>query len=179
MKNLALLSLASLTLIAASGARAEERTGDYSWVESVTFEGGPIWSKHFQSGDENFREDHGLAVVKVETEDYGNWGVYLLTPNSVDDTSVGFGYVTDPYTIPVGGMKLELTGALGLVTGYQDFPVPLVAGQGRLVMIERETWDAGVAMAVMPYYMEDDVTGDNEWGVVGTTPFLSLRYRFD
>ena len=148
-------------------------------LQSITVEGGPIWSKHFQSEDENFREDHGLGVLKTHTKDYGNWGLYVLSPNSVDDTSVGMGYVTDPYAVPLGPVKLELSGALGLVTGYQDYPVPLIAAEARLVLFEQGSWDAGVAAAALPYYMKDDTPGgDSEFGIVATSPFLSVRYTF-
>jgi hypothetical protein len=152
-----------------------------SFIEAVTVEGGPIASKHFQSGDEDFRERHGLGILKVETKDYGNWGLYVLAPNSVDRTSVGAGYITDPLTIPLGSsMRLELTGALGLVTGYQDYPVPLLAAQARFVVYEDGPWSAGLSMAAMPYVMEDDNgNDDNEWGVVATSPFLSVRYSFE
>ncbi len=149
------------------------------FIKSMTIEGGPIATKHFQSDDESFRERHGLAVVKVATEGYGNWGVYVLTPNSVDDPSFGAGYVTNPWTLPIGPTELELSGALGLVTGYQDYPVPLIAGQARLKLYEQGAWNAGVAMAVMPYIAENETTGKNDFGVVGTTPFLSVRYKFN
>ncbi len=149
-------------------------------IQSVTLEGGPILSKHFQSGDEHFRERHGLAIAKIHTKSYGNWGLYFLNPNSVNDTSFGVGYVTNPYTVPLGPLKLELSGALGLVTGYQDYPVPLVAAQARLVMYEQGPWNVGASMAAMPYIMEDDTpTGKNQFGIVGTSPFLSIRYHFD
>ena len=148
-------------------------------LESLTIEGGPIASKHFQADDEDFRERHGLAVIKLATKDYGNWGLYILSPNSVDRTSVGAGYVTDPYVVPLGPTRLELTGALGLVTGYQDYPVPLLAGQARLSLFDRGNWNAGIAMAALPYYMKDRSTSGDEWGIVATTPFLSLRYSFD
>ncbi len=148
-------------------------------IESVTLEGGPIASKHFQSGDEDFRERHGLGIVKVHTRGYGNWGLYVLSPNSVDNTSIGAGYVTDPYIVPAGPFTLELSAALGLVTGYQDYPVPLLAGEARLVLFRQGAWDAGLAMAALPYYMKDDSgSGDNAFGVVATTLFLSVRYRF-
>ena len=81
--------------------------------------------------------------------------------------------------MPFGPLQIEFSGALGLVTGYQDYPVPLVAGEARLVVYKSDSWNAGLAMAVMPYYMEEKDTGDNEWGIVGTTPFLSVRYSFD
>lgn len=173
MMKKSLFILSFLMVCFSSAGRAEVN------VKSMTVEGGPIASKHFQSGSENFRERHGLAIVKVATESHGNWGLYFLNPNSVDDTSFGAGYVTDPYVLPIGPTQLELSGAIGLVTGYQDYPVPLVAGEGRLVVYESGPWNAGLAMAVMPYYMEEDDTGDNEWGIVGTTPFLSVRYSFD
>ena len=146
-------------------------------ITSITLEGGPIATKHFQSDDENFRERHGLGIIKVHTKGYGNWGLYFLSPNSVDDTSVGAGYVTNPYVIPLGPTELELSGALGLVTGYQDYPVPMLAGQVRLKIYESGPWNAGISSAVLPYIIEDD-TGDNDFGVVATTPFLSLRYKF-
>lgn len=173
MKKTLFVVLAFLMAGFTGVGRAEVR------VESMTVEGGPIASKHFQSGSENFRERHGLAIVKVATESHGNWGLYFLNPNSVDDTSFGAGFVTNPYILPIGPTQLELSGVIGLVTGYQDYPVPLVAGQARLVVYERGLWNAGLAMAAMPYYMEEENTGDNEWGIVGTTPFLSLRYSFD
>jgi len=158
------------------GAQAQETQGKR--ITSLTFEGGPIATKHLQSGDENFRERHGMVVVKIHTEGYGNWGLYFLNPNSVDDPSVGFGYVTNPYAIPLGPTELELSGALGLVTGYQDYPVPLLAAQARLKLYEQGSWNAGLAVAASPYILEDNRTGDNEFGVVVTSPFLSVRYSF-
>jgi len=172
-----ILILGALLVTTADSANAESMVP--SGIQSVTIEGGPIATKHFQSGAEHFRERHGLAILKIETKEYGNWGLYFLNPNSVDETSVGAGYITDPYVLPLGPVKLELTGAIGLVTGYQDYPVPLIAGQARLALYESGPWNAGVAMAVMPYFMEDGRTNDNEFGVVGTTPYLSLRYTFD
>jgi hypothetical protein len=171
LKSFALVSLFALWLVPGAG-HCEDR------VKSVTVEGGPIWSKHFQSGDEDFRNHHGLGVLKVHTEGYGNWAVYVLTPNSVDRTSVGAGYVTNPYVLPLGPMDLELSGALGLVTGYQDYPVPLLVGQARLVVYRSGPWDTGLSVAALPYYTEDRDGGDNEFGIVATTPFLSVRYNF-
>lgn len=147
-------------------------------IESVTLEGGPVATKHFQFGDENFRERHGIGILKVSTKRYGNWGLYFLGPNSVNDRSYGFGYVTDPYVVPLGPTELELSGALGLVTGYQDYPVPLLAGQARLKLFEHGAWNAGVAMAITPYYTDDQTTGESEFGFVGTSPFLSVRHSF-
>jgi hypothetical protein len=162
------------------GAATSTNAQAQSFIKSVTVEGAPIWTKHFQGEDDNFRERHTLAVVKVETQRHGRWGVYYLGPNSVRDTSVGFGYVTPSLDVPLGPMSLELSGALGLVTGYQDFPVPLVAGQARLNMYESQDgrWSTGIAAAALPYIAEDPVTGDNNFGVVATTPFLSVRYKF-
>ncbi len=172
-----LLILVLLTLSSASQA---QDTNNQRFIKSITVEGGPIWTKHFQSDDETFRENHSLAIVKVETAKYGRWGVYYLGPNSVRDTSVGFGYVTPSWDIPLGPTELELSGALGLVTGYQDYPVPLLAGQARLKLFESqdERWNAGIAAAALPYIAENDLTGDNDFGIVATTPFLSVRYRF-
>jgi len=147
-------------------------------VTSFTLEGGPIATKHIQSGNEDFRERHVMAVAKVHTKGYGNWGLYFLNPNSVDDTSYGFGYVTNPYAIPLGPTELELSGALGLVTGYQDYPVPLLAAQARLKLIERGAWNVGIATAASPYFIEEEDGDDNEFGVVVTSPFLSVRYQF-
>jgi len=182
MKHL-LPALMLCTLAFACPAHAQEETGGSGFVTAVTVEGAPIASKHFQSGDEHFRERHGLAIVKVETKDYGNWGLYLLTPNSVDRTSVGAGYVTDPLVLPMGSTRFEFTGALGLVTGYQDYPVPLLAAEARFVAYESGPWSAGLAMAAMPYIMEDKNrnTGrkSNEAGIVVTSPFLSIRYQFE
>ena len=89
--------------------------------------------------------------------------------------------MTPSWDIPLGPTKLELSGALGLVTGYQDFPVPLVAGQARLNLYESYDgrWNAGIAAAALPYVAENPLTGDNDFGIVATTPFLSVRYRFD
>jgi hypothetical protein len=171
-----ILALFMLAPCAALAQTAEE--GSSSGIESVTIEGAPIASQHFQFGEENFHERHMLVVGKIATKNYGNWGLYLLTPNSVEKTSVGFGYVTDPYVVPIGPVNLELSAGLGLVTGYQDYPVPLLAGQARLNLYSSGPWDFGLSAALIPYYTEDDTTGDNEWGVVGTTPFLSVRYNF-
>jgi hypothetical protein len=163
--------LASLLLMISLTAHAQS-------IESLTLEGGPIASKHFQADEENFHDRHGLGVIKVHTTGYGNWGLYVLAPNSVDKNSVGAGYVTDPYTVPLGFLKLEFSAGIGLVSGYQDYPVPLLAGEARLVLFERGSWDAGLSMAALPYYMKDESTDDNEFGIVATTPFLSVRYNF-
>ena len=170
--------LITVFLMMPVSAQAQEKFLDS--IDSVTVEGGPIWTKHFQSDDEDFRENHGLAVVKVHTTGYGNWGLYYLGPNSVRDTSIGAGYVTEPWTIPLWITELELSGALGLVTGYQDYPVPLIAAQARLKLFESEDgrWNAGIDSAALPYYAEDDRTGNDDFGVVATTPFLSVRYNF-
>lgn len=148
-------------------------------VKSVTLQGGPIATKHIQGGTEHYRERHGLAVLKVHTEKYGNWGLYFLNPNSVENTSFGAGYVTDPYSVYWGPLDFEFSGALGLVSGYQDYPVPLLVGEARLVLYDEGSWNAGLSMAANPYVMEDDITGENNFGVVVTSPFLSVRYRFD
>lgn len=180
-KNIFMVGLFCLISALPLTAQSQETQKPFGVVKSVTVEGGPIATKHFQSDPENFRERHGLAVVKVHTEGYGNWGLYYLGPNSVRDTSVGFGYVTNPWVLPLGITELELSGALGLVTGYQDYPVPLLAGQARFKLYESVDgkWNAGLAMAALPYLVENDLTGDNDFGVVATTPFLSLRYKFD
>jgi len=177
LRKAVFIFLALMCLSPSVGAQTT-LSGD-SWLQSLSIEGGPIGSKHIQSGDPDFREGHTLVVTKFETRDYGTWGLYYLGPNSVDRTSVGLGYVTDPWTIPMGPVDLELTGALGLVTGYQDYPVPLLAGEARFVLYKTEKWDAGLAMAALPYIMEERRTNDNKFGVVVTSPFLSLRYKFD
>lgn len=173
-----IIMICLLLLSIIDSAQAQENQG---FVKSVTVEGGPIWTKHFQSEDENFREHHGLGIIKIETANYGRWGLYYLGPNSVRDTSVGVGYVTPSYDIPLGPTELELSGALGLVTGYQDYPVPLIAGQARFKLYETQDgkWNAGISAAILPYIVENETTGDNNFGIVGTTPFLSVRYRFD
>jgi hypothetical protein len=149
-------------------------------IQSITLEAGPVATKHFQAGNEDYRERHGLGILKVHTKDYGNWALYLLSPNSVDKRSVGVGYLTDPYTLPLSPFKLELSGALGLVTGYQDYPLPLLAAEVRLVVFEDGPWDAGLSMAANPYYMQEEgPSGDNHFGVVVTSPFLSFRYNFN
>lgn len=158
-------------------AYAQEETSPQ--IRSITLEGGPIYTKHFQSGRDNYREKHGLGILKVDTKDYGNWALYLLSPNSVDRQSFGLGYVTTPYVVPLGFTELELGAALGLVTGYQDFPVPLIAGQARLKLYEQGAWNAGISVAANPYIMEEKNTGDHKWGAVLTSPFLSVRYSFD
>lgn len=173
MKKILLLSVILFSFSCGQQALSQEKR-----ITSFTLEGGPIASKHLQSGDEDFRERHVMAIAKVHTEGYGNWGLYFLNPNSVDDTSYGFGYVTDPYVVPLGLTDLELSGALGLVTGYQDYPVPLLAAQARLKLIERGAWNVGIAMAASPYYIEEENGNDNEFGVVVTSPFLSARYAF-
>jgi hypothetical protein len=164
-------------LFATSPARADV---DNPWaVEAVTVEGGPIWSHHFQSGPNDFNQHHTLGIVKLTTEDEGTWGLYVLTPNSVRRTSIGAGWVTKPWTVPVSGpVKFEFNASLGLVSGYQNYPVPLIAGEARLVLFEENNWDAGFSAAAMPYIAHDTVTNDNKAGVVVTTPFLSLKYRF-
>jgi hypothetical protein len=172
------LSLGLACFASVAVARADT---DNPWmIEAVTVEGGPIWSHHFQSGSEDFNQHHALGIVKLTTEDEGAWGLYVLTPNSVRRTSIGAGWVTKPWTVPVSGpVKFEFTGSLGLVSGYQNYPVPLLAGEARLVLIERDNWDAGFSAAAMPYIAHDTVTNDNKAGIVATTPFLSVKYRFN
>ena len=148
-------------------------------IKSVTLEGGPIATKHLQSNDEDYRERHGLGILKVETDRIGTWALYLLNPNSVEDTSVGLGYVFPSYDIAmIGNTRLELSAALGLVTGYQDYPVPLLAGQVRWVVFENNNWDAGLSIAANPYYTENETTNDNDFGIVVTSPFLSIKRKF-
>lgn len=180
MSNLITYTLSALLglIMVSPSVLAQESNGRF--IQSVTVEGGPIWTKHFQSEDENFREHHGLGIVKVETAKYGRWGIYYLGPNSVRDTSVGVGYVAPPWVLPLGITELELSAALGLVTGYQEYPVPLIAGQARFKIYESQDgrWNAGISAAALPYIVENDVTGDNNFGVVATTPFLSVRHKF-
>jgi hypothetical protein len=172
--------LAFVFCCAGAGAAQAQQTNDNPWqVTSVTVAGAPILTHHFQSGDDNYVDHHTIGTFQVNTAGRGNWALYYLGPNSVDKTSVGAGYVTNPYTIPISGpVQLELSGALGLVSGYQDYPVPLLAAQARLALYENGPWNAGVTMAAMPYIAEDRVTGKNHFGIVGTTPFLSVRYSF-
>jgi hypothetical protein len=148
-------------------------------ITSMTVAGGPILSKHFQSGADNFNEHHTIGIVKLSTEDRGNWGVYFLSPNSVRRTSIGGGYITDPYTIPLGPTQLELTGGIGLVTGYQNYPLPLLSADARLALYQSGPWNAGLEMAAMPYIAVDDATDKKKVGIVATTPFLSVRYKFN
>ena len=163
-----------------NGYYASQNNTANPWdITSVTVAGGPILSKHFQSGDNNFNQHHMLGIIKVGTQGYGNWGAYFLNPNSVRKPSVGGGYITNPYTIPLGTMQLELTGGIGLVTGYQSYPVPLISGDARLAVYQSGPWNAGLEMAAMPYVAEDTVTHKNKFGIVGTTPFLSVRYTFN
>ncbi len=75
-------------------------------------------------------------------------------------------------------MKLELSAAFGLVTGYQSYPLPLTGVQARLDLYHKGKMDIGIEMAAMPYIAKDSVIHKNKFGVVGTTPFLSLRYPF-
>ncbi len=172
-----LLSLVLACLACAPAARAD--TGNPWAVEDVTVEGGPIWSHHFQSGPINFNQHHALGIVKLTTEGEGTWGLYVLTPNSERRTSIGGAWVTKPWIVPVAGQtRFEFTGALGLVSGYRSYPVPLIAAEARLVLIERKNWDAGVSAAALPYIAQD-MKKDNKAGVVVSSPFLSVRYRFN
>ncbi len=177
-----LISCTFLSLLPAVG-HAQAYHDDFqqqpSIIQSVTMAGGPIASKHFQAGGNNFRERHVLLTMRVATNGYGNWGIYFLNPNSVNDTSFGAGYVTNPYTIPMGPTQLELSGVVGLVTGYQDYPLPLLAGDVRLAFYEHGPWNAGLEMAITPYIAEDPATGDTKFGIVATTPILSVRYKFN
>ena len=147
-------------------------------IDSMTLAGGPILTRHFQSGDDNFVNHHTIGIAQVNTHGYGNWALYFLGPNSVGKNTFGAGYVTDPYVIPMGPLALELSGALGLVSGYQNYPVPLLGAQAQLNVYQSGPWNVGIEMAAMPYIAEDAVTGENKFGIVGTTPFLSLRYKF-
>lgn len=161
-------------IIVPGNSRAEMPLG----IQSVMVAGAPIVTRHFQPREHDFQEQHVLASVRVATENYGNWGLFLLEPNSLDRTSVGVGYLTNPYVLPVGGMDLELSAGLGIVTGY-DFPVlPLLIGEARLVVFQRDAWDMGVAMAAMPYIATDRDGNNRNAGIVFTSPFLGIRYQF-
>lgn len=166
-----ILLTALFTLLIGTSANAQD-------IKSITIEGGPVATKHFQGGDENFRERHGLGILKVETDGIGTWALYFLNPNSVNDTSVGLGYVTNPYELPIGSTRIELTGAIGLVTGYQDYPVPLLAAQAKWVFFENDNWDAGIAIAANPYFTENETTNEDDFGIVVTSPFLSIKRKF-
>ena len=173
-------TLMAVLLLAPAAARADDAGAAQSGfaIRSVTLAGGPILSKHFQSGEDNFNEHHAIGILKLETASYGTWGFYFLNPNSVHKLSVGAGYITHPYTIPLGPTELELTAGLGLVSGYQDYPVPMLAGEARLVLYRHDAWNVGVEAAAMPYIARDEDTDKNKFGIVATTPFLSVRYRF-
>lgn len=147
-------------------------------ISSMTVAGGPILSHHFQDGADEFVDHHTIGIVQANTNGYGNWALYFLGPNSVDKNSYGAGYVTNPYVVPMGPVKLELSGALGLVTGYQSYPVPLLGAQAELDIYQSGPWSVGAEMAAMPYIAEDQTTGKDKVGIVGTTPFLSIRYSF-
>ena len=177
MKKIIFASLLCLFLKTGTCA-AQETQKEPDVISSVTLAGGPILTHHFQSGTDNFVDHHTLGIAQVNTNAYGNWALYFLGPNSVGKNTFGAGYVTDPYTIPMGPVKLELSGALGLVTGYQNYPVPLLGAQARLAVYESGPLNVGIEMAAMPYIAEDQVSGKNKFGIVGTTPFLSLRYSF-
>src|SRR5690242_1179559 len=62
----------AFTVCAGHSAHAQED----SWgntdreLRSVTVEGGPILTRHFQSGSDNFVNHHELAIAKASTQDY-------------------------------------------------------------------------------------------------------------
>ncbi len=147
-------------------------------ITSVTISGGPILTHHFQSGTDNFVNHHEIGIAQANTAGYGNWALFYLGPNSVGKTTLGAGYVTDPYVVPMGPVALELSAALGAVSGYQSYPVPLLGAEARLALYQSGPWNAGLEMAAMPYIARDEATGKNKVGIVGTTPFLSVRYGF-
>src|SRR4051812_10909467 len=161
-----------LSIISTPAIAQESAASNPLDIDSVTLSGGPILTHHFQSGADNFVDHHEIGILQVNTHSAGNWALYYLGPNSVGKYSVGAGYVTNPYIVPVGPMQLELSGALGLVTGYQNYPVPLLGGQARLDLYQYGPWNAGLEMAAMPYIARDEATGNNKVGIVATTPFL-------
>ncbi len=170
----------TLGLCAVARPCAAQQTADAGpWaVQSLTVAGGPILTRHFQSGRDNFVNHHEIGIVQADTADRGNWALYYLGPNSVGKQTFGAGYVTAPYVVPLGSFNLELSGALGLVSGYQDYPVPLLGLQARLDLYESGPWNVGAEVAAMPYIAKDQATNKNKFGVVGTTPFFSVRYGF-
>jgi hypothetical protein len=184
MKKITPLLLLCLILKAGTCAAQQAPTApdpavtDPWGISSVTVAGGPILTHHFQDGRDTFVDHHEIGIAQANTNGWGNWAVYFLGPNSVGKNSYGAGYVTDPYVVPMGAVKLELSGALGLVSGYQNYPVPLLGAQAQLDVYQSGPWNVGVEMAAMPYIAEDQTTGKNKVGIVGTTPFLSLRYKF-
>ena len=185
MKKISLiifLFLSGVVLNTGSGfaqqAPVDPALADPWGISSVTVSGGPILTHHFQSGADNFVDHHEIGIVQANTNGYGNWALYFLGPNSVGKNSFGAGYVTNPYVVPMGPTQLELSGALGLVTGYQNYPVPLLGAQARLAIYQSGPWNAGIEMAAMPYIAEDPQTNRNKVGIAGTTPFLSIRYSF-
>lgn len=154
-----------------------------AFIESVTLAGGPIRSRHFQTGPkQNYNESHTFTSLRVDTRDYGRWAMYALTPNSENRNSFGIGYVTKPLRAEFGKVSLEASLMAGIVTGYQEYPLPMVGGNLRLEFYERSfahgKLSIGAEASVMPY-VSQRFKGD-KWqvGIVGTTPYLSARYTF-
>jgi hypothetical protein len=172
------LSLLGAALNATTGAAQQAQPADPWDITAVTVAGGPILTRHFQSGTDDFVNHHEIGIAQVNTRGAGNWAFYYLGPNSVGKQTFGGGWVTDPWRIPLGPTALELSGALGLVSGYQNYPVPLLGAQARLDIYASGPWNAGIEMAAMPYIARDQVADKNRVGIVGTTPFLSVRYSF-
>lgn len=183
MKKIIFVLLLSLLKTGAAFAQqapaptAPQNTNPWD-ITAFTVAGGPILTHHFQDSKDEFVDHHEIGIAQVNTQGLGNWAFYYLGPNSVGKQSYGGGYVTDPWVVPAGPVKFEFSGALGLVSGYQSYPVPLLGAQAQLDLYQSGPWNVGLEMAAMPYIAEDETTGKNKVGIVGTTPFLSVRYKF-
>ena len=150
-------------------------------LKAITLEGGPITTHHYQSTYYDYNQKHTLGIVKFETRNYGTWGLYVLSPNSMNRTSVGIGYLPSSLELKLpGSLKAEFSVAVGLTSGYREYPVPLISGEVRLGIYEKNNWDIGITVAAMPYIYKtwEQDKKVRHTGIVVTSPFLSIRRKF-
>ena len=153
--------------------KTEKEKSGFS-IESITLAGGPIFSQHMQSAPNHFNQSHTFISAKISTRDYGSLGAFSLSPNSMRKDSIAVGYITPPLKFSVLGVKAELSGMVGAVTGYVYDVTPMVGANLRVNLFEAAVgngkMDVGLEVSAMPYLQPA--------GVVVTSPYLSLRYHF-
>ncbi len=152
-------------------------------VVATTYSNVPIYTRHLQREPHRFNQQHNFTSMRVDTANHGSWAVYNLSPNSVLRNSVGILKVTGSTTFRVGGITGEASMMRGFVTGYQDYPVPMTGFNLRLNLYETTTMGGhlsiGTEMSAMPYLAQQQRGGKWVLGVVGTSPYLNVKFSFD
>lgn len=152
-----------------------------AFVESFTVAAGPIRTQHFQAEPNNFNQRHVFTSLRVKTAEHGTWALYNLSPNSERHVSFGVGKIIKEKDFNLGPVDFTAAVSAGLVTGYQPYPIPMVGFHLRASFYEAQvgqgTLNVGAEVSATPYLGETP-KGKFYPGIVGTTPYLSVNYRF-